>query len=104
MVQRCLHPRDRQRRAPVIAPRASAPTSTVTAITITTITSATGQRQPPRRPTLPLRECLAKRTRIIDQDCARRFSLDDLSCYRILHVIAAVSDPQADADLFERDA
>src|SRR5262249_22721311 len=30
--------------------------------------------------------------------------LDDLVRYRILHVIAALSDPQSDADLFECDA
>ena len=30
--------------------------------------------------------------------------LDDLPCYRIFHVVAAVSDLQGDASLFERDA
>src|SRR5262249_8549246 len=30
--------------------------------------------------------------------------LDDLVCYRLLDVVGAVSGPQADADLFERDA
>jgi hypothetical protein len=29
--------------------------------------------------------------------------LDDLVCYRLLDVVVAVSSPQADADLFERD-
>src|SRR5262245_13337140 len=29
--------------------------------------------------------------------------LDDLVCYRLLDVVVAVSGPQADADLFERD-
>src|SRR5262249_46231936 len=61
--------------APFIAPPASAPTMTVTAITITPSTSTVSNRStavtaPPRA----VGECLSKRTRTIDQDCALRFS------------------------------
>src|SRR5262245_65139584 len=74
MVQRCLHPRDRQRRALHRAARQRA-TLTVTAITITPSTSTGSNRSTAvTAPPLSVGECLSKRARIIDQDCARRFS------------------------------